>query len=85
LSWQSSRPPASNGMEFTNLGDLVPVVIIAGALLAGLLWIIRGQSAMSREFRPNGGASMKDAVNRIEKDLRDVRYRMDKHIDNHDK
>jgi hypothetical protein len=72
-------------MEFTNLGDLVPVVIITGALLAGLLWIIRGQSAMSREFRPNGGNSMKDAVNRIEKDLRDVRYRMDQHIDNHDR
>jgi hypothetical protein len=72
-------------MEFTNLGDLVPVVIIAGALLTGLLWIIRGQSAMSREFRPNGGNSMKDAVNRIEKDLRDVRYRIDNHVDNHDR
>jgi hypothetical protein len=72
-------------MEFTNLGDLVPVVIIAGALLTGLLWIIRGQSAMSREFRPNGGASMKDAVNRIETDIRDVRNRIDNHVDNHDR
>jgi hypothetical protein len=72
-------------MEFTNLGDLVPVVIISGALLAGLLWIIRGQSAMSREFRPNGGASMKDAVNRIETDIRDVRNRIDNHVDNHDR
>ena len=72
-------------MEFTNLGDLVPVVIIAAALLAGLLWIIRGQSAMSREFRPNGGASMKDAVNRIETDIRDVRNRIDNHVDNHDR
>ena len=72
-------------MEFTNLGDLVPVVIITGALLAGLLWIIRGQSAMSREFRPNGGASMKDAVNRIETDIREVRSRIDNHVDNHDR
>ena len=72
-------------MEFTNLGDLVPVVIISGALLAGLLWIIRGQPAMSREFRPNGGASMKDAVNRIETDIRDVRNRIDNHVDNHDR
>jgi hypothetical protein len=72
-------------MEFTNLNDLVPVVIIAGALLAGLLWIIRGQSAMSREFRPNGGASMKDAVNRIETDIREVRSRIDNHVDNHDR
>jgi hypothetical protein len=72
-------------MELSQPQDLVPLVIIAAALLSGLLWIIKGQSAMSREFRPNGGSSMKDAVNRIEKDLRDVRYRMDKHIDNHDK
>jgi hypothetical protein len=72
-------------MEFTNLGDLVPVVIIAAALLSGLLWIIRGQSAMSREFRPNGGASMKDAVNRIETDIREVRSRIDNHVDNHDR
>ncbi len=85
MSWQSSRPPASNGMELSQPQDLVPLVIIAAALLSGLLWIIKGQSAMSREFRPNGGSSMKDAVNRIEKDLRDVRYRMDKHIDNHDR
>jgi hypothetical protein len=72
-------------MEFSQPQDLVPLVIIAAALLSGLLWIIKGQSAMSREFKPNGGSSMKDAVNRIEKDLRDVRYRMDKHIDNHDR
>lgn len=72
-------------MELSQAQDLVPLVIIAAALLSGLLWIIKGQSAMSREFRPNGGSSMKDAVNRIENDLRDVRYRMDKHIDNHDR
>lgn len=72
-------------MELSQAQDLVPIVIIAAALLSGLLWIIKGQSAMSREFRPNGGSSMKDAVNRIENDLRDVRYRMDKHIDNHDR
>jgi hypothetical protein len=40
---------------------------------------------MSREFKPNGGNSMKDAVNRIERDLRDVRYRIDNHVDNHDR
>lgn len=72
-------------MELSQPQDLVPLIIIAGALLSGLLWIIKSQSAMSREFRPNGGSSMKDAVNRIEKDIRDVRFRMDQHIDNHDR
>jgi hypothetical protein len=63
--------------------DLVPIILIGSAILAGLLWLIRAQLAMQREFKPNGGSSMRDAMNRIEKDVRDVRYRMDKHIDNH--
>jgi hypothetical protein len=63
--------------------DLVPIILIGSAILAGLMWLIRAQLAMQREFKPNGGSSMRDAMNRIEKDVRDVRYRMDKHIDNH--
>jgi hypothetical protein len=70
-------------MTFDQPADLVPIILIGSAILAGLLWLIRAQLAMQREFRPNGGSSMRDAMNRIEKDVRDVRYRMDKHIDNH--
>jgi len=70
-------------MTFNQPADLVPIILIGSAILAGLLWLIRAQLAMQREFKPNGGSSMRDAMNRIEKDVRDVRYRMDKHIDNH--
>jgi hypothetical protein len=70
-------------MTFDQPADLVPIILIGSAILAGLLWLIRAQVAMQREFKPNGGSSMRDAMNRIEKDVRDVRYRMDKHIDNH--
>ena len=70
-------------MTFDQPADLVPIILIGSAILAGLLWLIRAQLAMQREFKPNGGSSMRDAMNRIEKDVRDVRYRMDKHIDNH--
>jgi hypothetical protein len=70
-------------MTFEQPADLVPIILIGSAILAGLLWLIRAQLAMQREFKPNGGSSMRDAMNRIEKDVRDVRYRMDKHIDNH--
>jgi hypothetical protein len=63
--------------------DLVPIIFIGSAILAGLIWLIKAQLSMQKEFRPNGGSSMRDAMNRIEKDVRDVRYRMDKHIDNH--
>ena len=70
-------------MTLDQPADLVPIILIGSAILAGLLWLIRAQLAMQREFKPNGGSSMRDAMNRIEKDVRDVRYRMDKHIDNH--
>lgn len=72
-------------MTIDDPADLVPLVAIAVALLGGIVWLIRAQNAISREFRPNGGSSMKDAVNRIEKDIRDVRYRVDQHIDNHNR
>jgi hypothetical protein len=70
-------------MTFEQPADLVPIILIGSAILAGLLWLIKAQISMQKEFRPNGGSSMRDAMNRIEKDVRDVRYRMDKHIDNH--
>lgn len=56
---------------------------IAVPVLAGLIWLIKAQIALSKEFRPNGGSSTKDALNRIEQDVRDLRDRMDNHIDNH--
>jgi hypothetical protein len=70
-------------MTFDQPADLVPIILIGSAILAGLIWLIRAQIFMQREFKPNGGSSMRDAMNRIEKDVRDVRYRMDQHIDNH--
>jgi hypothetical protein len=70
-------------MTFEQPADLVPIILIGSAILAGLLWLIKAQLSMQKEFRPNGGSSMRDAMIRIENDVRDVRYRMDKHIDNH--
>jgi hypothetical protein len=52
------------------------VVAIGATILAGLLWMIRAQVSMLKEFRPNGGQSMRDQLNRIE-------ARLDNHIDNH--
>jgi hypothetical protein len=56
---------------------------IATAILGGLLWLIRAQVAMLREFKPNGGASARDQWNRTEADVREIRRRLDDHIDNH--
>ena len=67
----------------TNVADLIPFIVIGSALLAGLLWLIRAQISLQREFKPNGGASTRDSLNRIEADLREVRSRVDDHVQWH--
>jgi hypothetical protein len=67
------------------MSDLVPFVIVGSAILAGLLWLVKAQNAILREFRPNGGHSVKDQLNRLEGDLRAHARRLDTHIDNHQK
>jgi hypothetical protein len=59
------------------------LVGIATAILGGLLWLIRAQVSMLKEFKPNGGASARDQWNRTEADVREIRRRLDDHIDNH--
>ena len=49
--------------------DPLAFVGLAVALLAGLSWIIKAQISMSKQFTPNGGSSLRDAVNRLEKDI----------------
>mgnify|MGYP006935481435 CR=1 FL=1 len=61
----------------------VGVVALLSAILGGLAWVIRAQLAMTREFKPNGGSSTRDSLNRIETDLRDIRGKLDDHIDWH--
>ena len=63
--------------------DFVPFIVIGSALLAGLLWLIRAQVSLQREFKPNGGASTRDSLNRIEVDLRELRKRIDDHVEWH--
>ncbi len=63
--------------------DFIPFIVIATALLAGLLWLIKAQISLQREFKPNGGTSTRDSLNRIEADLRDVRSKIDDHVQWH--
>lgn len=72
-------------MTIDSPADVLAVIGIATAALGGILWLIRAQAALSRQFKPNGGASLRDSVDRIERDTREVRVRLDQHIDNHDK
>ena len=58
------------------VGLVVGALAIFTAIISGLVWLIRSQLAMQREFKPNGGASTRDSLNRIE-------AKVDKHIDWH--
>jgi hypothetical protein len=67
-------------MIIDNPADLIPIIGIITALLAGIGWIVKSQLAMQRAFQPNGGTSVKDQLNRIEADVREVRTKVDDHI-----
>lgn len=63
--------------------DLIPLIAIASAIIGLLIWIVKAQISMSKEFRPNGGSTMRDAIARIERDNHYLRDRLDAHIDQH--
>jgi len=65
------------------LETIAALVGIGATIMAALLWLIRAQVAMLREFKPNGGASARDQWTRTEADVREIRRRLDDHIDNH--
>ncbi len=53
--------------------DPLAFVGLAVALLAGLSWVIKAQISMSKQFTPNGGSSLRDAINRLESDAQETR------------
>lgn len=60
--------------------EALTLLSIAGVAVAALTWLIRSQLAMSREFKPNGGSSTRDALDRIERKLDNVETKIDNHI-----
>lgn len=67
-------------MTIASPAELLPLIAIGSAALGGILWVIKSQIAMHKAFQPNGGSSVKDQLNRIEADVRDVRLKVDDHI-----
>ncbi len=70
-----------------NPAEIIAIVVggfaILSAILGGLLWVIRAQISMNREFKPNGGSSTRDTLNEIRTDVREIRGKLDDHIDWH--
>lgn len=46
--------------------EAVVILTLISMIFAALLWVIRAQVAMQKEFKPNGGSSTRDQLNRIE-------------------
>lgn len=64
-------------------GEVLTLITIVGSCLAALVWLIRSQIVMSKEFRPNGGSTTRDSLDRIERKLNDVERKIDDHISWH--
>jgi len=64
-------------------GDVAAIVTVAVAILGALVWLIKAQVSLSKEFQRNGGSSTKDSLFRIGRDLTQIREGPDAHIDNH--
>jgi uncharacterized iron-regulated membrane protein len=68
------------------IGVVLGSLTILGIILGALMWVIRREvGAISAEFRPNGGNSARDLWARTELEVRDLRHRLDTHIDNHNR
>jgi hypothetical protein len=65
------------------IGIVVACIAILTAILGGMLWLIRAQVAMQKQFQPNGGQSVRDSLTRIETDVREIRGKVDDHIEWH--
>jgi hypothetical protein len=70
--------------------ELLVILTIVSVIMGALTWLIKAQAALGKEMQPNSGSSIRDALNRIEAgqaeiktDVREVRARIDGHIDWH--
>jgi hypothetical protein len=70
-------------MTINNVSDLLPILAVGSMVLAALIWIIRAQLSMEKQFKPNGGSSLRDSIDRLERNDNYLRDRLDQHIDQH--
>ena len=66
-------------------GEIISLVAVSlsivTAVLGGLMWVVKAQvTSMRKDMQPNGGNSTKDQLNRIERDVIEVRHKVDDHI-----
>ena len=71
-----------NATEILVLAGVATAIVTT--LLGGLIWIVKAQVAtLQADMRPDGGASSRDQLTRIELDVREIRGKLDDHIEWH--
>ena len=67
-----------------DLAQVLTVLTIGGIVVGILFYLIDTRlNKVLREFQPNGGQSVRDQLNRIEKKVEAVEAKVDGHIDWH--
>ena len=58
------------------IGTIVGISAIISSAAMGVRWLVKHYfEEIKHELKPNGGSSLKDQVNRLEKDLADLKKR----------
>ena len=64
--------------------EVATVLTIAAAVVGCLFWVVRAKvDQVLHETRPNSGTSMRDAVDRIERQVEKLNDKLDGHIEWH--
>lgn len=71
-------------MSIDNPGQILTLLSIAAIIIGVLFWLIDSRlNKVMAEFQPNGGVSVRDQLNRIEKKVDAVETKVDGHINWH--
>ena len=65
-------------------GEVATILTIAAAVVGSLFWVVRAKvDQVIHETKPNSGTSMRDAIDRIERQVERLNDKLDSHIDWH--
>lgn len=56
-----------------SLAEISTIIGFFVLFLAGMIWLIKAVNAMNKQVVTNGGSSLRDAVDRIERSQSDIR------------
>lgn len=69
---------------FNDLADIPVIILIMTTLLGALTWVIKREvGAVKHEMFPNSGASLRDAVDRIEQKVDAADEKIAAHVEWH--